>query len=55
MNTHIYVELIAPNEQLEAFLREVSPMLANRAITFSQTEDWSWAVQTSQPVSVPVS
>lgn len=55
VNTHIYVELIAPNEQLEAFLREVSPMLANRAITFSQTEDWSWAVQTSQPVSVPVS
>jgi H+/Cl- antiporter ClcA/PII-like signaling protein len=55
VNTHIYVELIAPTEQLGLFLQQVKPLLANRTVTFSESEDWSRAVETPQPVPVPAS
>jgi PII-like signaling protein len=53
VNTHIYVELIAPSEQLEVFLQQIKPMLAHRTITYSESEDWTGAVWAPQPVPVP--
>jgi H+/Cl- antiporter ClcA/PII-like signaling protein len=55
VNTHIYVELIAPGEQLELFMQQVKPLLANRAVTYSESEDWSRAVEAPRPLPVPAS
>lgn len=40
-NTHIYVELIAPRAELEAFFNQVAPLLAGRVATFTEVEYWS--------------
>jgi PII-like signaling protein len=55
VNTHIYVELIAPSEQLELFLQHIKPLLANRTVTYSESEDWSRAVEAPLPVPVHAS
>jgi H+/Cl- antiporter ClcA len=38
---NIYVELLAPREQLEAFCEHVAPLLVNRVMVFAETEHWA--------------
>jgi H+/Cl- antiporter ClcA/PII-like signaling protein len=40
-NTHIYVELIAPRAQLEAFFEQIAPLVAGRVVTFAEAEHWA--------------
>ena len=40
MDMHIYLELIAPRPQLEAFFTQITPLIPNRVATFSELEHW---------------
>jgi H+/Cl- antiporter ClcA len=55
VNTHIYVELVAPRGQLEAFMKEVAPLLGRRAVTYSEAEDWSRLGRSVEPTPLAVS
>jgi H+/Cl- antiporter ClcA/PII-like signaling protein len=39
-NTHIYVELIAPRDQLEAFIERIASLISSRVVTFAELEHW---------------
>jgi PII-like signaling protein len=39
-NMHIYVELIAPRTQLEAFITQIVPLIPSRVVTFAEFEHW---------------
>jgi hypothetical protein len=54
VNTHIYVELISPCEHVEQFMRQIEPLLGNRAVTYSQSEDWSRTAEAPRQVAVPI-
>ena len=41
VNTHVFVELIAPRDRLERFLAEAADLIAGRAVTYSEGEDWT--------------
>lgn len=49
VNTHIFVELIAPRERLERFLQEVAPLITGRAVTYSEVQDWTRTVPPAAP------
>ncbi len=44
VNVHIYLELIGPRAQLEAFFQQIQPLLgANRVTTYTELEHWGEA------------
>ena len=53
VNAHIYLELIAPREQLELFVKQIAPIIVNRSITYSESEDWTPAAADTAPALVP--
>jgi H+/Cl- antiporter ClcA len=44
INTHMYVELIAPRAQLEVFMERIAPLIEKRVATFSEVEHWTGSV-----------
>jgi PII-like signaling protein len=40
VNMHMFVELIAPRAQLEAFFSQITPLIPNRVATFAEVEHW---------------
>ena len=44
INTHVFLDLIGPREQLEAFFEAIRPLLGeDRFATYSELEHWSTA------------
>jgi hypothetical protein len=54
VNAHIYVELIAPRDQLESFMTQIAPLIASRSVTYCEGEDWTQApADETTPIMVP--
>jgi hypothetical protein len=55
MNTHIFLELIGPRAQLEAFFVHIQPLIGeHRVTTFAELEHWGPVAAAAVPhVAVP--
>ena len=51
VEVHIYVELMAPREKLEAFLLGIAPLIENRVVLYKDVEHWTMPIVHIAPES----
>ena len=51
VEVHIYVELMAPREKLEAFLVHIAPLIEHRVVLYKDVEHWTLPVAHIDPAS----
>ena len=51
VEVHIYVELMAPREKLEAFLVHIAPLIEHRVVLYKDVEHWTMPIVHIDPAT----